>query len=63
VREVIEDRATGFVCLDRESMEKAVAQIATIDRRRCRQAFESRFSDSVIVNRYEELYRQRMGLR
>lgn len=57
VREVIEDGVTGFVCDSLPEMVEAVRRIPTLQRLRCRRSYELRFSDRVIVNQYEDLYR------
>lgn len=57
VPEVVRDGVTGFVCDTPAEMAQAVAEIHRIDRRACRQDAEMRFSDRVIVEQYETLYR------
>jgi glycosyltransferase involved in cell wall biosynthesis len=61
VREVVEDGHTGFACQSTAEMVQAVEQIHDIDRRSCRASFEQRFSDRVIVDQYETLYRTCVG--
>ena len=39
-------------------MKKAVGRIAEIDRRECRRIAAEKFSDRVIVDCYERLYRE-----
>lgn len=56
VPEVVEHGTTGFVCDTVDDMVHAVGKLETIDRMRCRQAAETRFSDTVITSQYEELY-------
>ena len=56
VPEVLEDGLTGFVCDDEEAMVAAVHRIHTIDRAACRRAFERRFTDEIMVDRYEQTY-------
>lgn len=56
VREIIEDRVTGFVCSNVQQMIEAVKDIGSIDRVKCRQSVERRFSDDVIVKEYNDLY-------
>ncbi|MBI3950951.1 MAG: glycosyltransferase family 4 protein [Acidobacteria bacterium] len=58
VPEVIEDGISGFIVEDVEGAVKAVEQVATLDRRRCRQAFEERFTVTRMVNEYLATYRQ-----
>jgi glycosyltransferase involved in cell wall biosynthesis len=57
VPEIIRDRVEGFLIRDAEQGCRAVAQIATIDRRQCRARAEQAFSASAIVPQYEALYR------
>ncbi len=58
VPEIIEHRVNGFLCDSVESMIKAVRNVPSIDRARCREICEKRFSDRVIVDQYERLYRK-----
>jgi len=57
VPEVVDDGTTGFVCDTTDRMVEAVGRLAMLDRARCRQAAEARFSDTAIVDGYEALYR------
>ena len=57
VPEVVDDGVTGFVCETVEEMTAAVGRLAALDRGACRQAAERRYSDAVVVARYEALYR------
>jgi glycosyltransferase involved in cell wall biosynthesis len=57
VPEVIEHGANGFLCHSLEAMAEAVSCIPSLDRRYCRESYEERFSDRVIVEQYERLYR------
>jgi glycosyltransferase involved in cell wall biosynthesis len=57
VPEVVEDGATGFLCDSVPEMMEAVRRIPSLERGRCREAYEGRFSDRVIVKQYELLYR------
>lgn len=58
VPEVVASGSTGYVCDDVEGMIAAIGQLATIDRRACREDAEQRFSQSVLVGSYEALYRE-----
>lgn len=58
VAEVVEEGKTGFVCSCIDAMVAAVAQLPVLSRRRCRQSMEQRFSDTVIVEQYEGIYRE-----
>lgn len=56
IPEVIESSVTGFVCESVEEMVVAVGRIKEIERKRCRQVMEERFSDRAIVDSYADLY-------
>jgi glycosyltransferase involved in cell wall biosynthesis len=56
--EIIQDGINGFVCDSVDEMVSAVSRIPEIDRRNCRQIAEHKFSDRVIVDSYERLYRE-----
>jgi glycosyltransferase involved in cell wall biosynthesis len=58
VPEGIEHGKTGFLCDTAEEMVDLVGQLDRIDRRRCRDEAERRFSDGVVVDAYERLYRE-----
>lgn len=56
VPEGIEHGKTGFLCDTAEEMAVLVGQLDRIDRHRCRDEAERRFSDTAIVDAYERLY-------
>lgn len=56
VPEVIQHKQTGFICDSTAQMAEAVKSIDLIKRINCRQQLEKRFSNVVIVDKYEELY-------
>ena len=56
--EIVEDGVNGFVCGSTEEMVAAVRRLPEIDRRDCRRIAEQKFSDRVIVEAYERLYRE-----
>lgn len=58
VPEVIEDGVTGFICEGVPGMAAAVERLDTIDRRRCRRAFEERFTVERMARDYVALYEQ-----
>ena len=58
VPEVVDEGVTGFISDDADGMVASVARLGAIDRRRCREAAEARFSDASIVHNYEAVYRQ-----
>jgi len=63
VPEVIDDGATGFIV---ESLEDAIAatrRVPTLDRRRCRAAFERRFDVSRMAADYLRLYEELLARR
>jgi glycosyltransferase involved in cell wall biosynthesis len=57
VPEVLEHGVTGYIVSDRQQAIAAARRIDRIDRRRCRQAFEDRFTARVMAERYLEVYR------
>ncbi len=58
VPEVLEHGTTGFVVASQAEAIAAAQDIGQIDRRRCRQAFEQRFTDRTMGERYMAVYRQ-----
>jgi len=61
VPEGIEHGKTGFLCDTSEEMADFVGRLDHIDRHRCRDEAERRFSDGAIVDAYERLYREMAG--
>ena len=57
VPEIVDDGVSGFLVNDVNEMARAIGRVASIDRRACRAAVERRFSDRVVVEEYESLYR------
>jgi glycosyltransferase involved in cell wall biosynthesis len=57
VPEVVIDGVTGFVVADVQAMIGALHRLGSIDRNACRADAEARFTDRVIVDAYESLYR------
>jgi glycosyltransferase involved in cell wall biosynthesis len=55
-REVVEDGQTGFLVSTPEQAVRALARLAEIDRRACRQRVERRFSIASMVAAYEHVY-------
>jgi glycosyltransferase involved in cell wall biosynthesis len=49
VPEILRDGETGFICETESEMVRAVGRLRTIDRRRCREEFEARFTDRSTV--------------
>ncbi len=56
--EIVQHGVNGFVCDSVEQMVSAVGCLSQINRRDCRHIAEERFSDRVIVEAYERLYRR-----
>jgi glycosyltransferase involved in cell wall biosynthesis len=56
--EIVQHGVNGFVCDSVDQMVSVVGRIAEIDRRDCRRIAEEKFSDRVIVEAYERLYRR-----
>lgn len=56
--EIVQEGVNGFVCDSVDQMATAVGRIAQIDRRECRRIAEDKFSDRVILDCYERLYRE-----
>jgi glycosyltransferase involved in cell wall biosynthesis len=56
VDEVIEQGVSGFVVDDLDQAITATKQVASLDRRACRQAFDERFSATRMVDDYVKLY-------
>lgn len=61
VPEIIDDGVTGFVCEGPSKMAAAVERVSSIDRYRCRQAFEDRFTVERMVQDYLAVYEQMVG--
>ncbi|HYD81882.1 MAG TPA: glycosyltransferase family 4 protein [Paucimonas sp.] len=57
VPEVMEDGVTGFVVDDQEQAVRAAQAVMTFDRRRCREAFERRFTSAHMAQAYLRVYR------
>ena len=56
IPEIIDEGITGFVCDSLEQMVEAVSQIPRLDRHRCRQVFEARFTVNRMTQNYVQLY-------
>ena len=59
--EGIDHGVTGFVCDTVADMNRAVEQLPTIDRARCRSEATKRFTDQVITSAYEAIYHELAG--
>lgn len=60
VPEVVENGVSGFTCNNVEEMKEAVKKITQINRSDARTRVKQHFSETVIVNKYIELYQQLM---
>lgn len=58
VPEIIDDGVTGYICERMNELTTAVKQVSTLDRRRCREAFEARFTVERMVRDYLNVYEQ-----
>lgn len=58
VPEVMEEGVTGFIVDDDAGEVAAVEKVASLDRRRCRQVFEERFSAARMARDYLAIYRR-----
>ena len=56
VPELLEDGATGYITTSIEEAVEAIGRISNLDRRRCRQAFEQRFSAERMARDYVRVY-------
>ena len=56
VPELIEDGVTGFIVDDIDQAVAALAKVKLLDRRRCRQVFEERFSAARMTQDYLQIY-------
>jgi glycosyltransferase involved in cell wall biosynthesis len=63
VPEIIDEGVTGFIVHNQEEAIAAVRSIHRIDRRRCRQVFEQRFSSRVMAMRHLHVYRELIDAR
>jgi len=61
VPEIIDDGITGFIVDTIDEAVRAVQQLDTLDRRRCRDVFERRFSARRMASEYVEVYSQLVG--
>ncbi len=56
VTEVVDDGVTGFIVNSQEEAVEAVKKLQTLSRKKCREAFENRFSAARMVNDYLAIY-------
>jgi cobalamin biosynthesis Mg chelatase CobN len=55
---VIRNGVTGFIVKSVDEMVEAVRNIGKLAREECRREFENRFTVEIMVDRYEQIYRQ-----
>ena len=58
IPEIIENGVTGFVVETLNEMVEAVGHLGTIDRARCREAFDARFTIDRVARDYVRIYEQ-----
>jgi len=63
VPEIIEEGVSGFIVNSEEGALAALARVASLDRRRVRNAFERRFTSSVMAHAYLEQYARLRAVR
>jgi len=63
VGEIIDDGVTGFIVDTIEDAVDAVRRVDTIDRRRCRQTFERRFTARRMASQYVDVFRKLIATR
>lgn len=56
VPEVIENGINGFICKNADEMSEKVQKISIINRKNVRKITEERFSNTAVLNEYENLY-------
>ncbi|MEE9137783.1 MAG: glycosyltransferase, partial [candidate division NC10 bacterium] len=61
VPEVMEEGVTGFICDTVEEAVRAVQEVKSLGRKRCRQAFEKRFTVAQMVQGYLGIYERLLG--
>ncbi len=61
IPELIEDGVTGFICENLDDMVAAINRLPLIERRRCRDSFDERFTVERMVKDYVALY-ERMAV-
>lgn len=61
VPEIMEDGITGFIVDSVESAARAVQHLGEIDRARCRERFEARFTDKRMADDYLAIYERLVG--
>lgn len=62
IPEIIDHGVTGFACETLEEMVQSVRHVSLIDRTRCREAFDARFSTERMVRDYVRVYEQMLAI-
>lgn len=62
IPEIIDHGMTGFLCDSLDGMTQAIRHVPVLERSRCRQAFETRFSSERMVQEYLSVYGQLLGV-
>jgi hypothetical protein len=60
--EIIDHGVTGFLCETLEEMVQSVRHVSVLERSRCRQAFDARFSTERMVKDYLRVYERLVGV-
>jgi len=60
IPEIIENAVTGFVVADQEQAVRAAQNISSIDRKRCRDTFDRRFTSQHMAENYLRIYQRVM---
>jgi hypothetical protein len=63
IPEVVDDGVTGFVVDNERSAMRAAEMIPVLDRRRCREIFEARFTAERMAHDYLAIYREIIAAR
>jgi glycosyltransferase involved in cell wall biosynthesis len=61
VPEIMEQGETGFVIKDLDGAVRAVKKVSHLDRQRCRQVFENRFTATRMATEYLHVYQRLIG--
>lgn len=62
IPEIVEDGVTGFICENLDEMVAAVERLPLIERRRCRESFEQRFTIRRMAEDYVALYERMIAI-
>ena len=58
VKEIIEDKKTGFIVKNIKEMARAMKNIDKIERIKCRQKVENNFTSEIMINNYEKIIKR-----